>query len=71
MLDETLQIWFSWIKQMEPYKCIAAKQTDPIFISGIIFTGICLCCREIVPINSQAAGKSACGFFCFQPKTVF
>ncbi len=45
-----------------------AKQTDAVFTSGIIFTGICLGCHEIVPLNSQAAGKIRLRLFCFQPK---
>jgi hypothetical protein len=42
-----------------------AKQTDPVFISGIIFIRICLGCHEIIPITHKPqAATTACGFFC-------
>ena len=48
-----------------------ARQTDPVFISGIIFTGICLGCHEIVPLNSQAAGRNRLRLFSFPAKGGF
>jgi hypothetical protein len=35
-----------------------AKQTDPIFISGIIFIHICPGCHKIIPINQKPQAET-------------